>query len=80
MALNDEATISVVDPLFGFGGTKLLALIPLSAPGIDWVLTEDQSRLFVSLANAVAVIDTHTWKVIEEIAMPMDPWSYSVAK
>ena len=33
LALNDDATISVVDPLFGFGGTKLLTLIQLEGPG-----------------------------------------------
>ena len=60
LALNDDATITVVDPLFGFGGTKLLAMVALQSPGEDWVLTADQDRLFVSMpgANRVAV-DRH---------------------
>ena len=32
LALNADATITVVDPLFGFGGTKLLALVALPEP------------------------------------------------
>ena len=33
LALNEDATITVVDPLFGFGGTKLLGMINLPARG-----------------------------------------------
>lgn len=65
LALNHDATITVVDPLFGFGGTKLLALLELPTPGEDWALSADQSRLFVSLpiSHRVAVADTAGWKV-----------------
>ena len=65
LALNDDATLSVVDPLFGFGGTKLLDMVFLEAPGEDWVLTPEQDVLYVSMpsADAVAVVDTHTWSV-----------------
>jgi len=65
LALNDDATISVVDPLFGFGTTKLLALIPLTANGYDWVLTKDQAKLFVSIPDKgqIAVVNTATWEV-----------------
>jgi len=65
LALNDDATITVVDPLFGFGGTKLLALIQLESPGEDWALTSDGRTLYVSMpeVDRVAVIDTATWKV-----------------
>jgi Cytochrome D1 heme domain len=65
MALNADATITVVDPLFGFGGTKLLAIIALESPGEDWALTSDENRLLVSMpgANRVAAIDTRSWAV-----------------
>jgi YVTN family beta-propeller protein len=55
----------VVDPLFGYGGSKLLALVPLPSPGEDWTLTSDQNRLFVSMpgAHGVAVVDTRSWTV-----------------
>lgn len=64
LALNDDATITVVDPLFGFGGTKLLAMIPLPGAGVDWALTLDSARLLVSIPSAgkVVTIDTATWK------------------
>ena len=69
LALNEDATISVVDPLFGFGGSKLLEMVFLDSPGEDWVLTEDQRTLFVTLpkSDAVAVIDTDDWTVERNI-------------
>jgi YVTN family beta-propeller protein len=75
LALNDEASISVIDPLLGFGGTKLLTLVLLKSPGEDWVLTSDRSRLFVSMpqVNQVAVVDTTTWKVINNIETGVKP-------
>ena len=72
LALNDDATITVVDPLFGFGGTKLLALVPLASPGADWALAPDNSRLFVTQPEAgrVAVVDTSDWRLIANL--PVD--------
>jgi len=69
LALNEDATISVVDPLFGFGGTKLLAMVFLKAPGEDWTLTGDQKTLFVSMPDAgqIAVVDAASWKVITNL-------------
>lgn len=65
LTLNQDSTISVVDPRFGYGGTKLLAMITLDSPGDDWVLSSSGDRLFVSLpdSNKVAVADTASWKV-----------------
>ena len=75
LALNDDATITVVDPLFGFGGTKLLALVPLASPGEDWVLSADGARLFVSQPKAgrVAVVDTGSWLVSANLAVDGSP-------
>ncbi|HEY2963664.1 MAG TPA: cytochrome D1 domain-containing protein [Pyrinomonadaceae bacterium] len=69
LALNNEANISVIDPLSGFGGSKLYTLIPLKSPGEDWVLSADNKRLYVSmpLSNQVAVVDVPAWKVIANI-------------
>ena len=69
LALNSEPNISVIDPLLGFGGTKLATLVLLKSPGEDWVLTPDQERLFVSMpeVNQVAVVDTNTWKVVANV-------------
>jgi YVTN family beta-propeller protein len=75
LALNSDATISVVDPLFGFGNTKLLALIPLPANGYDWVMTQDQAKLFVSIPEKkqIAVIDTSRWEVSHFIESGLRP-------
>jgi YVTN family beta-propeller protein len=75
LTLNSDATISVVDPLFGFGSTKLLALIPLSANGYDWVMTQDQAKLFVSIPEKkqIAVIDTSRWEVSHHIDAGLRP-------
>ena len=69
LALNEDATISVVDPLFGFGTTKLLTMIFLPSPGEDWVLDREQAFLYVSMPDSgqVAIIDTATWKLLETV-------------
>src|SRR5262249_45527830 len=65
LTLNGNGTIGVVDPLFGYGGTKLLAMVPLKSPGADWALSKDETTVYVSLPqlNQVAVVDTMTWEV-----------------
>ena len=75
LALNEEPNISVIDPLVGFGGTKLLTLILLKSPGEDWALTADRRKLFVSMprANQVAVVDTATWKVVANVDAGNNP-------
>ncbi|HEV3469619.1 MAG TPA: cytochrome D1 domain-containing protein [Pyrinomonadaceae bacterium] len=69
LTLNQEPNVSVIDPLLGFGGSKLVTLVLLRSPGADWALTSDRARLFVSMpaVNQVAVVDTATWKVVSNI-------------
>src|ERR1044071_10157541 len=69
LALNKSPDISVIDPLLGFGGSKLLTLVMMKSPGEDWLLTRDGELLFVTLPaiNQVAVITTRSWKVIDYI-------------
>jgi hypothetical protein len=75
LAMNDDATLTVVDPLFGFGGTKLLALVELASPAQDWVLTDDSNKLFVSLPEAkqVALVDTAAWRVAKSVSFRTSP-------
>ncbi|HEU4509702.1 MAG TPA: cytochrome D1 domain-containing protein [Pyrinomonadaceae bacterium] len=75
LALNEEANISVIDPLLGFGTSKLLTLVMLKSPGEDWAQKTSDSKLFVSmpLVNQVAVVDTRTWKVVANIDTGMKP-------
>ena len=75
LALNQESSISVIDPLSGFGGSKLYSLVALPSPGEDWVMNADSKRLYVSmpLAGQVAVIDTLTWQAIAAIDVGVRP-------
>lgn len=75
IALNHEPNISVIDPLSGFGGSKLYTLVPLRSSGEDWVMSADKKRLYVSmpLVNQVAAIDTLTWKLVSDINSGVQP-------
>lgn len=75
VALNGDATLTVVDPLFGFGGTKLLGMVQLESPGLDWTLVSNDDRLLVTMpaANRVAVVDTTTWKLVRNIDAGREP-------
>lgn len=69
VTLNEKASLSVIDPLIGYGGQRLIALVLLESPGADWALTGGADRLFVSLPETgqVAVVDTARWKVRSNI-------------
>ena len=80
LSLNKSPDISVIDPLLGFGGSKLLTLIMLKAPGEDWLLTRDGEKLFVTLPsiNKVAVIDARSWIVDTYIDAGITPTHITV--
>lgn len=75
LTLNREPNISVIDPLSGFGGSKLYTLVDLPEAGEDWVMTADKKHLYVSmpLANKVALIDTGSWKIVSNIDAGVSP-------
>lgn len=75
LALNDESNISVIDPLLGFGSSKLLTLIMLKSPGEDWAQKNSDEKVFVTmpLVNQVAAVDTSTWKVVANIDTGVKP-------
>jgi YVTN family beta-propeller protein len=80
LALNRSADISVIDPLLGFGGSKLLTLVMMKSPGEDWVLTNDREKIFVTLPliNQVAVIETRSWHVATYIDAGIKPTSIAL--
>ena len=82
LALNDEASISVIDPLLSFGASKLYTLVMLKSPGMDWLLSKDGKRLFVTMpaAGQVAVVDTSTWKVIANVDAGANPTRMALQK
>jgi YVTN family beta-propeller protein len=70
LVMNKDNTIAVIDPITGVKGiTKLYAQINLKQPGADWTKTGDEKRLFVTMprADAVAVVNTDTFKVIRNV-------------
>jgi YVTN family beta-propeller protein len=75
LALNKSPDISVIDPLLGYGGSKLLTLIMLKSPGEDWLLTRDAEKIFVTLPqiDQVAVISTRSWKVTNYVDTGVKP-------
>lgn len=73
VTLNHDGTLSVVDPLFGFGGTQLLALVSLAGPGEDWVLHDDRIFVTIPSQDEVAVVDARAWEVTEHVPVPGRP-------
>ncbi|MGJ0483557.1 MAG: hypothetical protein ACR65R_03355 [Methylomicrobium sp.] len=75
LALNNKASISVIDPMNGFGGSKLITRIRLNSPGVDWVLSRDHKKLYVAtpLSREVAVIDTETWQATAFLPFESSP-------
>lgn len=70
LVMNREPSISVIDPAVGITGiTNLFAQVNLKAPAADWVKTQDQQRVFVSMPQAgrVALVDTEVFKVTAEV-------------
>ncbi len=66
LTLNNDATISVIDPIRGVTGfTQLYAMVILPRPGENWVFGRDQQLLYVTMpkADQVAVVDTESFKV-----------------
>jgi len=70
LALNKDATISVIDPIVGIGGlTQLYTQILLQKPGEDWAKSADRMRLYVTMPRAgrLAVVDTDSFKVVANV-------------
>lgn len=72
---NDDAGISVLDPRGGFGRTRLLARIALSATASDWQLDADGGRLYIAQSESgeIAVVDTRRWQVRTQRAAGLKP-------
>jgi YVTN family beta-propeller protein len=76
LLMNNDASISVVDPLVTMGGTtSTFATTLLKRPGADWTRHDNTRRLFVTMPKAgeVAVIETDNFKVAANVAAGKDP-------
>jgi len=70
LIMNRDNSISVIDPVVGITGvTNLFAQINLSRPGADWVLNDDNKKLFVTMPTSgkIALVDTESFQVSHEI-------------
>jgi YVTN family beta-propeller protein len=70
MVMNQDTTISVIDPILGIQGrTNLYAQVILKRNPADWVKTADEKRLFVSMpvADMVAVVDITQFKLTHNL-------------
>ncbi len=72
LSLGGDASVSVIDPRIGFGGSRLLGLATFDANGTDWALTPDQSVLAVAQPSIdqVALIDSRDWSIKRRIGVP----------
>ena len=70
--MNDDASIELpsLTLLFGFGNTRLLALVPLKGNAEDWALSENQDRLYIATPSLdrITVVDTSRWAEVASIA------------
>jgi DNA-binding beta-propeller fold protein YncE len=76
LILNNDQTISIVDPLMGVSGiTQLYGMIVMESRGEDWARSADDKRLYVTLPKVgkVAVVDLEDFEVSEEIAAGSRP-------
>jgi YVTN family beta-propeller protein len=76
LIMNNDQSISVVDPLLGVSGiTQLYAMIILKQPGEDWIQSPDGKHLFVTMpkADSVAVVDLENFKVIRNVEAGSNP-------
>lgn len=76
LILNQDPSITVVDPLTSVGGvTSMFTRIPLRRPPMDWVSSPAERRLYVSMPEAgeVAVIDAERFQVLASIPAGRQP-------
>ncbi|WP_232239899.1 cytochrome D1 [Pseudomonas alkylphenolica] len=76
LLMNKDPSISVIDPSISVGGiTSTLSRIPLKRAPMDWVVSNADKRLYVSMPDAgeIAVIDTESFQVLSYVAAGSEP-------
>ncbi|MNZ21293.1 Cytochrome D1 heme domain protein [compost metagenome] len=76
LVLNKDASLTVIDPSVSVGGvTSTLARIELPGVPMDWVASNDDKQVFVSMPerDEVALIDTETFQRVGNIAAGKQP-------
>lgn len=72
LTLGGDASVSIIDPRIGFGGSRLIGLATFDANAIDWALTPDQTVLAVAepSVDQIALVDTRDWSIKARIGVP----------
>ena len=76
LSLNNDATISVIDPIMGVAGySQMFKMILLRSPGADWTMGRDEKTLLVTMPKAgqVALIDVDQLTVRENLPAGESP-------
>jgi YVTN family beta-propeller protein len=70
LTLNQDKTVAFINPQVAWSSSKLEGIVQLPEQGLDWVLTRDGARLYVTMpdASAVALIDTATHSLVTTIS------------
>lgn len=66
LSLNNDATISVIDPIMGVAGfSQMYKMVLLQSPGADWVAGRDEKSLFVTMPRSgqVALVELEQFVV-----------------
>jgi YVTN family beta-propeller protein len=69
LTLNQDKTVAFINPQVA-SSSKLEGIVQLPEQGLDWVLTKDGTKLYVTIpdASSIALIDTTTHSLVNTIA------------
>ena len=75
LTLNQDNTITVIDPLYSFNGSQLLAYIQLNGTGYDWKSDKEQKNLYISVPSKsqLSIVSTSDWDIVKHITVPGKP-------
>jgi len=74
--MNSDSSVAIVDPVVSMAGaTSTLASVLLKGPGADWVASDRERQLYISMPRVglVAVLDTESFKITNNIEAGKTP-------
>jgi DNA-binding beta-propeller fold protein YncE len=74
-AMNNDNTLSIINPQMGFTKTKLKEIVTLAGYPVDWAVAANQQQIFVSIPakGIVSQIDTFKGRVMQNIVVGGKP-------
>jgi YVTN family beta-propeller protein len=79
--LNQDSTLSVINPQIAFGQTKLRSIVSLTGAGASFALHPERDSLYVTIrgSRSLAVVDTRRGLVKSNVPVGADPTFVAVA-